>query len=176
MIWEARGFLLGDQSKIDCQWGGGGVIRKLQCLGGNQVSILESKRKSSVPPPLPKKNNTDLPKIFVIRDLDLEKIYISWARHVFLIPSLSSGHKTWYRPLLSTSLATRPSSQDSRVKMTGITLNKQKPAHVHHNFWYFLAGFMTYVAFERTLTYENQWLKCTLCFWREKKLHWNAMY
>ena len=99
-----------------------GIIRKLQCLGGNQVSILESKRKSSVPPPPPpkKKNNKDLPKIFVIRDLDLEKIYISWARHVFLIPSLSSGHKTWYRPLLSTSLATRPSSQDSRVKMTGI--------------------------------------------------------
>ena len=102
---------------------------------------IKTKILRSPPPPLPKKNNKDLPKIFVIRDLDLEKIYISWARHVFLIPSLSSGHKTWFRPLLSTSLATCPSSQDARVKMTGITLNKQKPAHVHHNFWYFLAGF-----------------------------------
>lgn len=156
MIWEARGISFGGsvENRLPMR-GEEGIIRKLQCLGGNQVSILESKRKSSVPPPPKKKNNKDLPKIFVIRDLDLEKIYISWARHVFLIPSLSSGHKTWYRPLLSTSLATRPSSQDSRVKMTGITLNKQKPAHVHHNFWYFLAGFMTYVAFERTLTYDN---------------------
>ena len=146
MIWEARGISFGGsvENRLPMR-GEEGIIRKLQCLGGNQVSILESK----------KKNNKDLPKIFVIRDLDLEKIYISWARHVFLIPSLSSGHKTWYRPLLSTSLTTRPSSQDERVKMTGITLNKQKPAHVHHNFWYFLAGFMTYVAFERTLTYEN---------------------